>query len=284
MVVMTEVGVPVVGEEWPIRPSYNEVYPVQPTASTPQDHEFSASRARNMSQTTDLREFLMRFVQDERICSDPILQSIILTEDGGDERAKVWWSRRCGGGRRGAGLTRPPTQTESSRGDAKKWQKVQKLMKDKRIKCKPKKAAVPLPNPNPFHTELKPECVYIKQCSGCCNSPQLECVPVRTKTKTFPAMAITSTTRGHRFAKDQMIKMVKVEEHRACQCECKVRAEHCAPYQVYSEDECQCQCPKNVDRSCPPRKVWNEKECRCECRDAHTCTTGRYFDVNSCRC
>lgn len=284
MVVMTEVRVPVVGEQWPIRPSYNEVYPTQPTASTPQDYEFSASRARNMSQTTDLREFLMRFVQDERICSDPILQSIILTEDGGDERAKVWWSRRCGGGRRGAGLTRRPAQTESSRGDAKKWQKVQKLMKDKRIKCKPKKAAVPLPNPNPFHTELKPECVYIKQCSGCCNSPQLECVPVRTKTKTFPAMAITSTARGHRFAKNQMIKMVKVEEHRACQCECKVRAEHCAPNQVYSEDECQCQCPKNVDRSCPPRKVWNEKECRCECRDSHTCTTGRYFDVNSCRC
>lgn len=57
-------------------------------------------------------------------------------------------------------------------------------MKDKRIKCKPKKMAVPLPNPN--HTELKPECVYIKQCSGCCNSPHLECVPSRTKTKTFP--------------------------------------------------------------------------------------------------
>ena len=72
------------------------------------------------------------------------------------------------------------------RGDDKKWQKIRKLMKDKRIKCKPKKVVVPLPNPNRQHTELQPECVYIKQCSGCCNSAQLECLPVRTKTKTFP--------------------------------------------------------------------------------------------------
>ncbi|KAK8375840.1 hypothetical protein O3P69_008528 [Scylla paramamosain] len=304
MVVMMEVAVPVAAEEWPIRPSYNEVYPVQPTVSTPPDRNFSASRAKNMSQTTDLREFLMQFVQDERICSDPILQNIILAEDDGDERAKVWWSRRCRG-RRGGGLTRLPTQSEStliryrrkssnrdnpqnsldrSRGDAKRWKKVQNLMKDKRIKCKPKKAAVPLPNPNPYHTVLKPECVYIKQCSGCCNSPQLECVPVRTKTKTFPAMAITPTARGHRFSENEKIKMVKVEEHRECQCECKVRAEHCSPVQEYNEDACQCQCPRNLNRSCPSRKVWNEKECRCECRDVHTCTTGRYFDVNSCRC
>ncbi|MPC16851.1 Vascular endothelial growth factor A [Portunus trituberculatus] len=227
----------------------------------------------------------------------------------------MWWSRRCGGRRGGSGLARLPTQSEStliryrrkssnrdnpqnsldrkslrvtarSQVRSAKWQKLHKLMMDKRIKCKPKKAAVPLPNPNPYHTQLKPECVYIKQCSGCCNSPKLECVPVRTRTKTFPAMAITPTAKGHRFLKDEKITMVKVEEHKQCQCECKVRAEHCSPSQEYNEGACKCQCPRHLDRSCPPRKVcpvWNEKECRCECRDLHTCTTGRYFDVNACR-
>lgn len=276
MVTVTVVVVPVVGVEWPVRPSYNEVYPSDPPMIEPPS-DFSASRVRNMSQTTDLREFIMQYVQDARICSDPALRNLILAEDGGDERAKVWWSLRCLR-QRGGGVARLPTQSESSRKDTKKWKKIDKLMKDKRIKCKPKKMAVPLPNPN--HTQLKPECVYIKQCGGCCNSPQLECVPIRTKKKTFPAMELT----GSQFAGNQIIRMVQVEEHRDCRCECKVRPEHCKPSQVYNEDACQCQCPSHLSRSCPPRKVWNEKECRCECSRPQNCTTGRYFDVNSCRC
>ncbi|KAG0722755.1 Vascular endothelial growth factor A [Chionoecetes opilio] len=302
MVGVTVVVVPVGGLELPLRPYYNEVYP-DAGPLTPPDADLSASRVSNMGRTTDLRQFIMQYVQDKRICSDPALRNILLAEDAADERAKVWWSRRCGG-HRGRG-TRLPTQSEStliryrrkssnrdnpqnsldrSRNDEKKWQTIRKLMKNKKIKCKPKKVAVPLPNPDRHHTELQPECVYIKQCSGCCNSPQLECLPIKTKTKTFPAMELTSVSSGLQFTKDQKIRMVKVEEHRECHCECKVRREHCTPSQVYNEDACQCQCPAHLSRSCPTRKVWNEKECRCECRRPQNCTTGRYFDVNSCRC
>lgn len=36
-----------------------------------------------MSETTDLREFIMKYVQDERICSMTALRDFILAEVGG---------------------------------------------------------------------------------------------------------------------------------------------------------------------------------------------------------
>ncbi|MPC87291.1 hypothetical protein E2C01_082149 [Portunus trituberculatus] len=43
MVVMMEVAVPVAGEEWPIRPSYNEVYHAEPSLTTPPNPEVSVA-------------------------------------------------------------------------------------------------------------------------------------------------------------------------------------------------------------------------------------------------
>ncbi|XP_050704506.1 vascular endothelial growth factor D-like isoform X2 [Eriocheir sinensis] len=304
LVVVMVVAVPGVTAEGPvINPSDNDVYP---TSVPPSPHpEFSKARALNVSQTTDLREFIMRFVQDERICSNPTLRDLILGEDGEDKRAQVWWNRRCGGGRRGGAPRFPSAQSpestliryrrkstnrdnpqnslDRSRKDKKKWQKVEKLMRDKRVFCNPKKKAVPLPNPDHSTTKLQPECVYIKQCGGCCGSPELECLPTETKTRTFPTMVLTPVRERYNFPASP-IRMVKVVEHKKCSCQCKVRAEHCTPSQVYNEGGCQCQCPSHLSRACPARKSWNDKTCRCECTRPRECTTGRYFDVNTCRC
>lgn len=63
--------------------------------------------------------------------------------------------------------------------------KLDKLIKNKNVQCKPKKAVVELPNDEKPLVMLKPSCVYIKQCGGCCDSPLLECRPEVVKNRKF---------------------------------------------------------------------------------------------------
>lgn len=289
----------------PPRPRFtnNDVYPIASSNPNPSRPQFSVALARNMSQTTNLREFIMKFVEDERICSSPSLKQLILGEGESDIQAQLWWNRRCGGRRSSSfNSNSAPELTEStllryrrksSNRDRRKntqdlSQKVQKkltkLLRDKRVLCKPKKMVVPLPNDEPNSVMLKPPCVYIKQCSGCCDHALLECTPVRNKTRKFPVMAIRADGRRRRFADSSVVRYVRVVEHKKCQCECKVKAHHCSHRQEYNHEACQCTCPSSSFRHCSRGKVWSERECDCVCSDILECTTGRYFDRNTCRC
>ncbi|KAK3860272.1 hypothetical protein Pcinc_033663 [Petrolisthes cinctipes] len=260
--------------------SSNDVYP---TNTFTNSHPLlSVSLARNMSQTTDLREFVMQFVQDERICTSPSLRQLIMGEGEADIQTQLWWNRRCGG-RRGNPFN-PNTAPELSEMSQKDQNKLAKLLRDKRVVCKPKKTVVRLPNTEPESVMLRPHCVYIKQCSGCCDHTLLECTPTRNKTRRFPVMAVRTDGRTSQFADSSPVRHVRVTEHTRCQCECKVKAAHCSPRQVYNAEACQCTCPVDITRTCPRGKVWNESSCECVCSNVTECTTGRQFDHSSCRC
>ncbi|KAK7079291.1 hypothetical protein SK128_000602 [Halocaridina rubra] len=250
---------------------HNEVYPdlILPSNTAP----FSLAFTRNMSSVTDLREFIMKFVQDERICFSKSIRDIIFSNGEDDRDALTWWGKRCE--RRSSSFRRvrnPLAEStlirnrrkSSNRGDSKgptitpaQQKKLTKLLKNKKIQCNPKKAVVELPNDDPFMT-LKPSCVYIKQCSGCCESPLLECRPTQIKNRKFEVMAfIRDTAESVKFVNTQPIKKVMVEEHKKCQCECKVRPEHCSPKQLYNADACRCYCAPQITRTCGPGKVSN---------------------------
>ncbi|XP_071530907.1 uncharacterized protein [Panulirus ornatus] len=280
--------------------SSNDVYPVVPR--TIREQAFDLALARNMSQTTDLREFIMKYVQDERICFSKTLQEIIIGKEETDKQAEIWWSRRCGG-RSSKPVATPSVSSEStliryrrkssnrtnhkntSDLSDKDWRKFRKLRKNKNISCSPKKAVVELPNDEPHRVTLLPSCVYIRRCSGCCQATSLQCRPTKVKNKKFKVMALTSNEfRGKRFADSQALRTVIVQEHKNCSCECKVQPQDCSSSQVYSEHACTCYCPANISKSCPPGKVWNERDCACVCNGVSECTTGRVFNTTSCRC
>ncbi|XP_042878299.1 vascular endothelial growth factor A-like isoform X2 [Penaeus japonicus] len=278
----------------------NDVYIANPVStSTPQD--WPLDLVRNMSQTTDLREFIMKFVEDERICTSKTLHELIVGKNTSDISAHLWWNKRCGG-IRGVGkkvssfpestliryrrkssnrrsTSQSPDMTQSDR------QKLDKLIKNKKVQCNPKKSVVELPNDEKPLVMLKPSCVYIKQCGGCCDSPLLECLPEKVKERKFKVLAIEKKVNNKiRFPSSQTLKTIRVQEHKKCRCQCKERAEHCTEHQVYDEGACRCTCPSHVSRSCSDDKIWNERQCSCVCRDVSDCTTGRYFDDNTCRC
>ncbi|XP_066970346.1 vascular endothelial growth factor C-like isoform X1 [Macrobrachium rosenbergii] len=297
----------------PSKVTSNDVYPetIDPSTSyllptgelPPKVQSFSLDVARNMGQVTDLREFIMKYVQDQRICHSKSMRSLILGDGESDPEANIWWARRCG--RRTSSFKQTnrnlPESTliryrrKSSNRDSsqqslsiskKDQKKLQALLKNKKIKCNPKKAVVELPNEESHLTILKPSCVYIKQCGGCCDSPHLECRPTGNKTRKFKVLELRKMEKpgALEFSNRQVLKTIKVTEHTSCQCECKEREEHCSPNQKYDPDSCRCYCSPEIDRNCSVGKVWDEKRCECVCSDVSECTTGRYFDTDICRC
>ncbi|XP_063603477.1 vascular endothelial growth factor C-like isoform X5 [Penaeus indicus] len=256
----------------------NDVYlnPV-PTAA---QQDWPLDLVRNMSQTTDLREFIMKFVEDERICTSKTIYELIVGKNTSDISGHLWWNKRCGGNRGGIKTVSPLSEMSAS-----ERKKLDKLIQNKNVKCKPKKAVVELPNDEKPLVILKPSCVYIRQCGGCCDSPLLECLPELVKERKFKVLAFEKKFNNKvQFQSNQTLKTVRVQEHKRCNCLCKERAEHCTEHQVYDEGACRCTCPADVSKSCSNGKIWDEKKCACVCSDVSDCTTGRYFDNSTCRC
>ncbi|XP_045583267.2 vascular endothelial growth factor D isoform X2 [Procambarus clarkii] len=281
--------------------STNDVYPNEYVYSDPEQPKFSKAAVLNMSQMTDLTELIMAYAKDKTICEYQSLRDLFTGQET-STKAILWWSRRCNG-RRGKTVNQPPaTRTEStllryrrkssdrsgpkrkrnSDLSANDQKKLQALLRDKKVQCNPKKVVVELPNSEPHAVTLKPSCVYIKQCGGCCDSHYLECRPTQTKNKRFKVLAIEKRTSA--LAGPQIFRTITVQEHKKCSCECKVRAEHCTENQKYDANACSCYCPPEKRMNCPSGKVWDEKQCGCVCSDVSDCTTGRVFDHSTCRC
>ncbi|XP_059480136.1 platelet-derived growth factor subunit A-like [Neocloeon triangulifer] len=159
----------------------------------------------------------------------------------------------------------------------------------KQAKCMPENTTVLLKpdnsSENPF-TIYYPSCVRVQRCGGCCNSDLLSCQPVDIRLRNFEIIA--TEFKDGKFSNVRRRKVLQVEEHMKCDCDCKVKAEHCNTLQVYDARACRCRCVNNEDKQkCDEEnkiKLWDFETCLCKCRDVSECSTGFYFDEKSCSC
>ncbi|XP_076760959.1 PDGF- and VEGF-related factor 1 [Xylocopa sonorina] len=152
-------------------------------------------------------------------------------------------------------------------------------------KCMPELQTVSLEQDNDPSIAYYPSCTRVKRCGGCCGSKLHSCQPLTTEIRNF--VVVTIDISGIRMKYIDK-RIVPVEEHTSCQCDCKIKEEHCNAKQEYYPNECTCEC-KNVDeaRKCNASsdiKIWDSKQCACSCRDVLDCSTGFYFDKTTCRC
>ncbi|XP_012538150.1 uncharacterized protein LOC105837703 [Monomorium pharaonis] len=149
-------------------------------------------------------------------------------------------------------------------------------------KCMPELQLVSLKLDDDPSTFVFPLCTRIKRCGGCCISPLLSCQPTATEMRNFEVIVSSVKNMEYRGR-----RIVPVEEHTKCKCDCKIKEEHCNDRQHYEPHNCRCIC-SNIDeeQKCKSddMKIWNSTLCTCSCRNIEPCTTGYYFNPNTCRC
>ncbi|XP_014605700.1 PREDICTED: vascular endothelial growth factor C-like [Polistes canadensis] len=152
--------------------------------------------------------------------------------------------------------------------------------------CMPENQTISLRPENKFSTFYYPSCTRVKRCGGCCGHYLLSCQPIETETRNFEV--IVSELNSDLQVTYRNREIIPVEEHTKCKCDCKIKAEHCNEKQSYRRDECRCVCV-NIDEEnkCKANggvKIWDSETCTCACRESEICSTGFYFDNNTCRC
>ncbi|XP_024871614.1 uncharacterized protein LOC112454449 [Temnothorax curvispinosus] len=149
-------------------------------------------------------------------------------------------------------------------------------------KCMPELQLVSLKLDDDPSTFVFPLCTRIKRCGGCCISSLLSCQPTATEMRNFQVIVTSMKDMNYRGR-----RIVPVEEHTKCKCDCKIKEEHCNDKQHYEPHNCKCTC-SNIDEEEKCRKdnakIWNQELCACSCRTIEPCTTGYYFNPNTCRC
>lgn len=153
-------------------------------------------------------------------------------------------------------------------------------------KCMPELQPVPLKPDNESGTIYYPTCARIKRCGGCCSHSLLSCQPTATEVRNFQVI-VTAIDHGTGLIYKGK-RIVPLEEHTKCKCDCRIKPEHCTEKQAYVPGECKCVCT-NTDEAekCLKNndvKLWDPKLCTCLCRTIQDCSTGFYFDQNTCRC
>ncbi|XP_076303138.1 uncharacterized protein LOC143221630 [Lasioglossum baleicum] len=151
--------------------------------------------------------------------------------------------------------------------------------------CKPELQTVQLHLDTDTTSIYFPTCIRINRCGGCCYNSLLSCQPTASETRNFEIYVMT--TDHHKGLVYRSKRIVPVEEHTKCECNCKLKEEHCNKKQTYIPESCECQCNNvNEKKKCNEtnKKVWNSDLCSCSCREVRHCSTGLYFDQNTCRC
>nr|CAD7409739.1 unnamed protein product [Timema poppensis] len=184
------------------------------------------------------------------------------------------------------------------------------VLSPKPATCKPESRTVPLTNSMDPSLFYFPTCTRVDLCGGCCSSELLSCQPTQTEILNY--QVIVTQYDGGAQLKYKGKEIVSVEQHLKCKCDCtvkeKVGLDHysgarettsvryrfsnanqdCTRLQEYRAGECRCVC-LNVDdeRKCNAdndTKLWDSNNCVCACRENKECSTGLYFDQNSCKC
>ncbi|KAG7198352.1 hypothetical protein KM043_005744 [Ampulex compressa] len=152
--------------------------------------------------------------------------------------------------------------------------------------CIPELQPVPLKQDNDTATFYFPSCTRIKRCGGCCSHNLLKCQPITSRTLNFEVLMTAIENSRDLVYKGKVI--VPLEEHTSCKCECGIKEHHCTDKQDYIPGECTCRC-RNQDEATKcamnnEAKYWDPKRCTCLCKIVQECTTGFYFDYNTCSC
>lgn len=150
----------------------------------------------------------------------------------------------------------------------------------------------------PEHTLYLPPCVSLERCGGCCaGADLLSCQPTQTTPvalkviKIAKQQSMTSSRAGRRRPSRQTSNyhIIHEKKHTACTCQCIIQEKDCdLSIHKYKATDCACVCKKKDEESkCKSNSAthdWNSKTCKCTCRKVRGCSTGEYFDHNTCRC
>ncbi|KAL6259194.1 hypothetical protein P5V15_009113 [Pogonomyrmex californicus] len=142
----------------------------------------------------------------------------------------------------------------------------------KEVMCVPRHTMVKLiPQPgNIFY----PNYASVKRCGGFCPRNK-SCMPVQTNIKKIFVRMDSYNSCYH----------VLLEEHTKCKCQCSVKKHHCNINQVYSEDNCACECMNKKECNKARHMVWDEKLCKCTCnKPEEICTSGLEWVPSRCGC
>lgn len=153
--------------------------------------------------------------------------------------------------------------------------------------CKPSLTTVPIADENKkSNTIYWPSCTRVERCGGCCSHELLSCKPTATNT-----LHVQVVSMGYQGGSSSMgytgTLMVPLEVHTACECGCKLTEDDCNQFQEYAASECRCKCVNKEDYikcSKDSLKLWEPSTCRCKCKQQRECSTGHYFDLNTCSC
>ncbi|XP_044002527.1 vascular endothelial growth factor A isoform X2 [Aphidius gifuensis] len=131
-----------------------------------------------------------------------------------------------------------------------------------------------------------PSCTRVNRCGGCCSHPLTSCQPEATELVNYE-VTVTKFGIGDVIVWHEK-QIMPLEVHLNCSCACIVKEKDCKPSQVYLKDECRCEC-KSIEEEIKCKqsnyvKIWDPSNCTCSCRNVEMCSTGDYFDKNSCRC
>ncbi|XP_060817693.1 uncharacterized protein LOC132908081 isoform X1 [Bombus pascuorum] len=151
--------------------------------------------------------------------------------------------------------------------------------------CEPSPTVVPTYQRNDPSIIYFPRCIRVNRCTGCCGNELLSCQPKEIETRNFEIMLAKLTAQG-KF-EYQGKQVVPIDEHIKCECDCVIKPSDCTPKQVYKENLCRCECSNTDYRTkCieHPDKIWDSVYCTCSCRNAHECSTGFFYNQNTCRC
>ena len=88
----------------------------------------------------------------------------------------------------------------------------------------------------------------------------------------------------------KVCRKIELEHHKGpCRCSCQESQTDCTTDQIWSNTNCQCQCPPSqgpAKYQCArdPLRHWDDLFCSCRCRNSVDCPPGQNMDQETCQC
>uniref|UniRef100_T1JHN3 Platelet-derived growth factor (PDGF) family profile domain-containing protein n=1 Tax=Strigamia maritima TaxID=126957 RepID=T1JHN3_STRMM len=151
--------------------------------------------------------------------------------------------------------------------------------------CEPQLTPVVLDKSSDPSVIYFPSCTRVERCGGCCMHDLLACEPTKTEVLQVKVM-VARYQPGTEGFKQEGFKNLEIEKHSRCECRCKTKEEDCNGLQDYHPNECKCVCrnEKQTELCTGENRFWDPITCECHCRNIRECSTGFYYDTDTCSC